>query len=225
MVLKVAIIEDSKDVANTLKAYLENFNIEVVAMCHNGNDAVELIKNNTFDLLMLDLILPHIDGLTLLKHHISPHRNYKIICFSAFGNDEVLQESLQLGANYFILKPINYDNIIETIELICKTKIIDKRHINLSDYCFSEKLKGTKYLLTALEIIEKNPEKIHELTTFLYPEVAKRYSVSNASVERSIRTSIEKAWTNGLELKMNKEGTYFKPKIGEMIEYIRRNHD
>lgn len=224
MVLKVAIIEDSRDLALTIKAYLEQHDMKVVGMCHNGKDALKMLRESQFDLLLLDLILPHIDGITLLKEYIPNNHPYKIICFSAFGKDSVLAEAMNSGADYFILKPINFDNFVTRICQICD---IDTRKLEadkLDKLGFNDKHKGTKYLKDALQILSaKNNEndfkKIH-LTIDLYPKIAEINEVRSANVERSIRHSIVKAWENGLAEQFQKQGKLSKPTIGELLNYL-----
>lgn len=228
MVLKVAIIEDSRELAVTIKTHLEKHNIKVVGMCHNGQDALKMIRESKFDLLLLDLILPHIDGITLLKQYIPQHHAYKIICFSAFGKDSVLSEAMNSGADYFILKPINFDNFVNRICQICEVDISKVRQNKLEQLGFKEKHKGTRYINDAIEILTarntgKQDEKV-QLTIDLYPKIAEKNNVKNANVERSIRHAIEKAWENGLQQVMAKKGMINRPTSGELIDYLMEDY-
>ncbi|HCD17992.1 hypothetical protein C7R57_06400 [Macrococcoides caseolyticum subsp. caseolyticum] len=94
MVLKVAIIDDSRELALSIKSHLEQYDMKIVGMCHNGKDAVHMIETCDFDLLLLDLILPYIDGIGLLEKYIPRSHDYKIICLSAFGKDSILSEAM-----------------------------------------------------------------------------------------------------------------------------------
>ncbi|WP_414046313.1 response regulator [Macrococcus equi] len=228
MVLKVAIIEDSRDLAVSIKNHLEKHNIKVVGMCHNGKDALKMINECRFDLLLLDLILPHIDGITLLKDHIPNPHPYKIICLSAFGKDSVLSEALDSGADYFILKPINFENFVNRICQICNIDEMKIKQNKLEQLGFNEKHKGTRYIHDAVDILKtleknNNHSKIH-LTKDLYPGIAEKNNVKNANVERSIRHAIEKAWDNGLKSIMHKKGIVNKPTSGELIDFIMEEY-
>ena len=228
MVLKVAIIEDSRELAVTIKTHLEKHNLQVVGMCHNGKDALNMINDIEFDLLLLDLILPHIDGITLLKEHIPTNHPFKIICLSAFGKDSVLSEAMDSGADYFILKPINFDNFVNRICQICNIDESVLRQNKLEQLGFKEKHKGTRYIQDAIEILsarsdQERAKKVH-LTIDLYPKIAERNNVKNANVERSIRHAIERAWDNGLQEVFNKRGKLNRPTSGELIDYLMEDY-
>ncbi|TDM13168.1 response regulator [Macrococcus lamae] len=219
MVIRVSIIEDSEELASTIKIHLQNQGMIVTGIANNGIDGRQLIEEENFDVLLLDLVLPNIDGLTLVKNYMPHDRHYKVICFSAFGKESVLTEATALGVDYFLLKPVNLDVIHQTIERLCQGGQSDKLVL---DTLFPEKLKGTQYLNDAIAILKKEPEKIEHLTRTLYPEIARMNGVNTASVERAIRHSIDKSWKQGFEQKWLAEGRYTKPTIGELLEYLMR---
>ncbi|MCE4956081.1 response regulator [Macrococcoides caseolyticum] len=230
MALKVAIIEDSRELAVSIKKHLEQHNMQVIGMCHSGIDALKMIEEVQFDLLLLDLILPHIDGITLLKEHIPKSHSYKIICLSAFGKDSVLSEAMNSGADYFILKPINFDNFVNRINQICGIDTQEMTINRLVQLGFKMKHKGTKYIQDALEILEVRNEthhnnKIH-LTIDLYPKIAEKNDIRDANVERSIRHAIERAWDNGLKEQFQKRGKINRPTSGELLKFLlEEKHD
>ncbi|WP_414042962.1 response regulator [Macrococcus animalis] len=230
MVLKVAIIEDSRELAVSIKTHIEKHNMQVVGMSHNGKDALNMIKESEFDLLLLDLILPHIDGITLLQEYIPKDHPYKIICLSAFGKDSVLSEAMDSGADYFILKPINFDIFVNRICQICNIDESVMRQNKLEQMGFKEKHKGTQYIHDAIEILSLRSEEDRrgkvQLTIELYPKIAEKNNVKNANVERSIRHAIEKAWENGLQDVFGRCGKMSKPTSGELLDYLMEdNHD
>ncbi|KAA1040134.1 response regulator [Macrococcus equipercicus] len=215
--LRVAIIEDSKELAVTIKAHLTKQGIIVTDIANNGMDGRQLIEKRNFDVLLLDLVLPNIDGLTLVKNYMPRERDYKVICFSAFGKESVLIEATALGVDYFLLKPVDLDVIEQTIRRLCEHMAEPAL-----DELFSEKLKGTQYINDAMAILQQTPEKIEQLTRSLYPEIAQLNDVNTASVERAIRHSIDKAWKQGFEQKWQAEGKYTKPTVGELLDYLMR---
>lgn len=214
--IRVAIVEDSKELALGIKEYLIAKNINVVGIANTGREGEALIKNGGFDVLLLDLILPEIDGLTLIKQNIPRTRAYKVISFSAFGRDDILMEAKSLGVDYFLLKPVQlnviYNHIIR----------LSERNDSMLRY-FQNKLKGTKYLKDALCLIEQNPALIHSLTVSLYPKIAEIYNVNPSSIERAIRNAIENAWKNGLNEHLFKHNVYTKPTIGEILLLLTEN--
>ncbi|WP_165980651.1 response regulator [Macrococcus carouselicus] len=217
MAIRVAIIEDSQELATAIHRYLSQQGMIVTEVAHDGQAGQAVIQRADFDILLLDLILPSIDGLTLLKNDIPAERPYKVICFSAFGKESILNEALTLGGDYFLLKPVKLDVIAQNILRMTEHKDSDL----LTDY-FSQRLKGTQYIYEALSILEREPVKINHLTGELYPEIAKKFNVNKATIERAIRHSVEKAWNQGLEQHWQAEGRMIRPTTGELLEYLMR---
>ncbi|TDM15508.1 response regulator [Macrococcus bovicus] len=217
MAIRVAIIEDSQELAAGIHRYLSSQGMMVTDIANDGQRGQELIQRGNFDVLLLDLILPNIDGLTLLKNDIPADRPYKVICFSAFGKESILHEALTLGGDYFLLKPVKLEVIAQTILRMTEQKDSDL----LNDY-FAQRLKGTQYIYEALNILEQHPAKINHLTGELYPEIARKFDVNKATIERAIRHAIEKAWRNGLEQHWQAEGKMVRPTTGELLEYLMR---
>lgn len=218
MTVSVAIIEDSIELAQLIKEHLLSKGLNVKAVANNGIEGKRVIEQGGFDVLLLDLILPNIDGLTLIKHHIPAERAYKVICFSAFGKESILAEANKLGVDYFLIKPVNLDVIFENI-----IRLADKKEENILDTLFSSRLKGTRYLKDALFILQQSPEKINALTLELYPEIAKKHHVNEANIERTIRHAIDKAWQSGFDKYWHHQGKYTRPKAGELLEFLVRN--
>lgn len=221
MSVNVAIIEDSIELAGMIREHLTSKGINVTAVANNGIEGRQVIETGGFDVLLLDLILPNIDGLTLIKHHIPVHRSYKVICFSAFGKESVLAEANKLGVDYFLVKPVDLDVIYENI-----IRLAEADEENVLDTLFSSRLKGTRYLKDGLQILRQSPDKINALTLELYPEIAKKHHVNEANIERTIRHSIDRAWQDGFDKYWQSQGKYTRPKAGELLEYLVRNeHD
>ncbi len=219
MAVKVAIVEDSEELAMIVKQHLSGQGMIITGVANNGMDGRRLIEEANFDVLLLDLILPNIDGLTLVKNYMPLDRTYKVICFSAFGKESVLAEATALGVDYFLIKPVNLEVIQQTIERLCQPA--SSAEPMIAEW-FSTKLKGTHYIYDALVILNKEPDKIEHLTGTLYPEIAEINRVNTASVERAIRHSIDKAWKQGFEQKWQSEGRYTKPTVGELLEFLMR---
>ncbi|GGB05075.1 stage 0 sporulation protein A [Macrococcus hajekii] len=217
MAIRVAIIEDSHELATAIDRYLSQQGMIVTEVANDGQAGQAVIQRSQFDVLLLDLILPNIDGLTLLKNDIPSNRSYKVICFSAFGKESILTEALTLGGDYFLLKPVKLDVIAQTIY-----RMAEQKEFNLLRDYFTQRLKGTQYIYEALAILERDPSKINHLTGELYPEIADKFNVNKATIERAIRHSVEKAWNQGLEQHWHAEGKMVRPTTGELLEYLTR---
>ena len=116
--LTVLIADDNHEFSMTLASYLENQeDMEVIAICKDGNEAVEVIANTKPDIAILDVIMPHLDGIGVLERVNSLQLDNKPICImlSAVGQDKITQRAIALGAEYYVVKPFDIDLLINRI--------------------------------------------------------------------------------------------------------------
>ena len=116
--LTVLIADDNHEFSMTLASYLENQeDMEVIAICKDGLEAVEVIANTNPDIAILDVIMPHLDGIGVLEKTNSLNLDKKPICImlSAVGQDKITQRAIALGAEYYIVKPFDIDLLINRI--------------------------------------------------------------------------------------------------------------
>ena len=108
--ISVLIADDNMDFANTLANYLgKSEDMEIVGMAKDGIEAVEMIKIMKPDIALLDVIMPHLDGLGVLEKLQSEEVEKKPICImiSAVGQDKITQKAISLGAEYYVVKPFD----------------------------------------------------------------------------------------------------------------------
>ncbi|MBG9587266.1 response regulator [Cytobacillus firmus] len=108
---KILIVDDSKFMRNYLKQILTNGGFQVIAEAADGDDAVCLFKSASPDIVMLDLNMSRMDGITTLKEIKNYDPNARIVICSAMGQSLLMVEALQLGAIDFIVKPF-FDELI-----------------------------------------------------------------------------------------------------------------
>lgn len=116
--INVLIADDNREFGDILCEYLSNQNdIEVVGLARDGFEAVDLILQNTPDIAILDIIMPHLDGLGVLEKIASTNMEKKplFIVLSAVGQDKITQRALALGAEYYIVKPFDMDVLVSRI--------------------------------------------------------------------------------------------------------------
>jgi len=113
---KILIVDDSLFMRNILKDNLPN-KYEIVE-ASTGSEAKEQFKNEKPDLVLLDIIMPEgeEEGITVLKHIKGIDPNVKVVMITAVGQDTIVEECKKHGANDYIVKPFDKDNVIETIE-------------------------------------------------------------------------------------------------------------
>ena len=116
--LSVLIADDNKEFSMTLASYLEKQeDMEVVSIARDGNEAVDIIAKTKPDIAILDVIMPHLDGIGVLETINNLKLENKPICImlSAVGQDKITQKAIALGAEYYIVKPFDIDLLIQRI--------------------------------------------------------------------------------------------------------------
>ncbi len=116
--VSILIADDNADFAKTLAECLEkNEDMEIVGMAKDGIEAVEMIKIMKPDIALLDVIMPHLDGLGVLENIQNTDIEKKPICImvSAVGQDKITQKAITLGAEYYVVKPFDIDILVKRI--------------------------------------------------------------------------------------------------------------
>lgn len=116
--INVLIADDNREFGDILCEYLSNqSDIEVVGLARDGFEAVDLILQNNPDIAILDIIMPHLDGLGVLEKIALSNMDKKplFIVLSAVGQDKITQRALSLGAEYYIVKPFDMDVLVSRI--------------------------------------------------------------------------------------------------------------
>ncbi|MBP3256199.1 MAG: sporulation transcription factor Spo0A [Clostridia bacterium] len=117
--IRVLIADDNMEFAMTLNGYLEKEeDMEVVGMAKDGNEAVEMIIGLRPDVVLLDVIMPHLDGLGVLEALNSSNLERLPLCImlSAVGQDKITQKAISLGAEYYIVKPFDISLLMKRIK-------------------------------------------------------------------------------------------------------------
>lgn len=116
--IKIVLADDNKDFCQVLKEYLSNEDdIEILGIAKDGIEALELVKSKQPDLLVLDVIMPHLDGLGVLENVnlIKLEKRPMFIMLSAVGQDKITGQAIGLGAEYYVVKPFDIELLIKRI--------------------------------------------------------------------------------------------------------------
>ena len=119
--ISVLIADDNQDFSRTLSSYINNQeDMEVIAIAKDGNEAIDMITNTTPDIVLLDVIMPHLDGLGVLEklNMVKIDKKPTCIMLSAVGQDKITQKAITLGAEYYIVKPFDIELLIKRIREI-----------------------------------------------------------------------------------------------------------
>lgn len=220
-IVKVGIVDDNQEFCLLLNEYLSNkLEFKVVSIGYNGLDAIEILKRDNLDILLLDMIMPELDGLAVLQwiKENQPQPRPKVVIFSAFAQEEVARNALQLGVDYYILKPFDLNILSQRIleiangpskDQVTKQSFKSKASEDLNNELEFEvskviqslrippNFKGYAYLRDAIILTIRQPGVITEITKKLYPTIAQQYNTTQHRVERTMRFAIETAWNKG----------------------------
>ncbi len=140
--IEVLIADDNREFGDILSEYLSKHNdIGVVGLARDGLEAVDLILQNSPDIAILDIIMPHLDGLGVLEKIVSSNMDKKplFIVLSAVGQDKITQRALALGAEYYIVKPFDMDVLVNRIRQLKDNTYIPSASTSLSSSISSHK--------------------------------------------------------------------------------------
>jgi two-component system response regulator (stage 0 sporulation protein A) len=233
--ISVLIADDNKEFCNILNDYLlSQRDIMVTGIAKDGIEALKLIKERKPDLVVLDIIMPHLDGLGVLERLGSMDLDPipKIIVLSAVGQDKITQRAITLGADYYVVKPFDMDVFTKRIRQMFNNTIssdntrksipyVDENEPRKSsrsgpmdleaeitsiihEIGVPAHIKGYMYLREAITMVVNDIELLSAVTKELYPSIAKKFNTTASRVERAIRHAIEVAWGRGQVETINK---------------------
>ncbi|OIJ16020.1 sporulation transcription factor Spo0A [Anaerobacillus arseniciselenatis] len=222
--IKVCIADDNRELVNLLEEYISSQEeMEVVGVAHNGQECLAVVEGQQPDVLILDIIMPHLDGLAVLEriNQQSLTKRPNIIMLTAFGQEDVTKKAVDLGASYYILKPFDMETLINKVkEVSGKVKTVsqqktshgtmqvtrnENKQFNLDasitniihEIGVPAHIKGYMYLREAITMVYNDIELLGSITKVLYPDIAKKFNTTSSRVERAIRHAIEVAWSRG----------------------------
>ena len=228
--ITVLVADDNNDFTTTLSNYLEKEEeIEIIGIAKDGNEAYEMAVQLKPDILLLDIIMPHLDGLGVLEKLYELDSDKKPLCIilSAVGQDKITQKAINLGAQYYIVKPFDINVLVKRMKELKNyqpmqlrngfiTREIKSQYIDISpekkksqenlealvtnvihEVGVPAHIKGYQYLREAIMMVIRDTDVINQITKQLYPEIAGKYHTTPSRVERAIRHAIEVAWGRG----------------------------
>jgi len=207
--LTLLIADCSDDFRNSLESALQgNYRVHT---CRSGREALELLKTVTPDILIMDLMLPELDGISLLQALNNSGIRPTVLATTRLVNDYVVSTTTRLGVDYLMVKPCSVQAIVNRVRDLSKQKprpVLSapdsKTHVSnlLVSLGIPTKLRGYAYLREAVLLMVENP--MQSITKELYPAIARKFGTSSSKVERAIRHAIEVAWSRGRVDTLNK---------------------
>lgn len=175
-----------------------------IRTCRQGVEALELLRRFRPDLLVLELMLPELEGMAVLQQVMEEGIAPNTVVVTRFVSEYVQAALPRLGVSYLIAKPCRMDALCSRLEDIGRT--VDRHAAEKPDHItlisnvllelgFRSKLRGYGYLRDAIAMEMQAPNRM--ITKEIYPEIARRYNATALQVERSIRSAIGKAYEGG----------------------------
>ena len=225
--IKIVIADDNMEFVSTFAKYLEAENdMEVIGTAKDGLEAYDLIITSKPDVVLLDVIMPHLDGIGVLEKLNEYGFMPMCIMLSAVGQDKITQRALNLGAGYYMVKPFEVDLLLKRIRDLKMSQNINGKmnffikdakptYINIENTKNKEDnlealvtniihevgvpahIKGYQYLRDGIIMVIEDINVLNQITKQLYPDLAKKHKTTPSRVERAIRHAIEVAWTRG----------------------------
>ncbi|MGI9861216.1 sporulation transcription factor Spo0A [Moorella naiadis] len=220
--IKVLIADDNREFCEVLEEYFQDQQDFVLSgVAHNGQETLQLIQEQEPDIVILDIIMPHLDGIGVLEklQVLNFEPRPKIVILTALGQESMTMRSVELGADYYILKPFDLEVLGNRLRQLANghplpaappqinragrnmdvevTKIIHQMGVPAH-------IKGYQYLREAILMVIDDVSLLGAVTKELYPLIARKYMTTPSRVERAIRHAIELAWDRGNVEMMNK---------------------
>ena len=221
--LNIAIADDNALMVQLLDQIVSSDEeLRVVGKAGNGEELIDIIKEKKPDVVLMDIIMPKLDGLAVLDrvNHEPEMKKPAFIVISAVGQEKTTEDAFELGADYYILKPFDRDTVLKRIKRArvkrpgfpvkikaAETNVNEKEYLErnletdvtniIHEVGVPAHIKGYQYLRDAIIMSVTDMEMLNSITKILYPTIAKQHQTTPSRVERAIRHAIEVAWSRG----------------------------
>ena len=214
---RILIVDDHGSLRKSMADYLRRQDgIDDVREAANGVEALKMLHEGRFDILVTDIVMPMMDGYMLMEEmrrtQLTPQP--RIIVTSALGRDDFITRAIELGAQFYMVKPFEPEHLLSHIRDLADGALpalplarpaapahmqsLDERLGSLFlTIGIPAHIKGYQYLRHGIKLVIDQPDMINRITKELYPTIAKHFGTSASKVERAIRHAIEVAWNRG----------------------------
>lgn len=215
--LNVLIADNSADFGQNCAQILKSYGMNVTLCDKDGYEVLRAVERKTADVVVADVFMPNLDILGVLNSvkDMDLKDRPMIMAMSSFDNVRLEKETLDAGASYYFLKPIDFNTMAQRIIRLSDWKneksplVINQSRattdtqleIHITDIIHQigvpAHIKGYHYLREGIMMTVKDSSMINSVTKILYPTIAKKYGTTSSRVERAIRHAIEVAWDRG----------------------------
>lgn len=208
--INVVMIDDNKVVTGSVKEYFSsNALIDIVETFSTGTKGLEYLLKypDSYDIVILDLLLPEIDGIRILEALKNKGISKKIIILSSYKDDYSVKRAQSFGADFYMVKPFDLASLearIEEVYFRDSLRKVTKRSdieadvsVLLHSLGIPSHVRGYNYIREGIILMYESKKVITLVTKDIYPEIAKRFQTTPSRVERAIRHAIEISWIRG----------------------------
>lgn len=222
--ISVLIADDNFEFGDLLNKLISRYDdICVVGVARDGLQTIDMVNSLSPDIVILDIIMPNLDGIGVLEKIsvMELKKKPQFVILSAIGQERSIQKAIELGVEYYIVKPFDIDVLVLRIRQIYQDKqkfqfscikntyrheIADEEQtepvleleVEVTKLMYEEgippNLSGYQYIREAIIQTVNNSKSFNPVTKVLYPEIACKYNTTPQKVERSIRNAIKIAW-------------------------------
>ena len=239
--IKLLLVDDDHNFLSALEEYLAAYDrYHICATAMNGREALEKISEHQPDVVVLDMVMPHPDGIGVLEELAlnMPAKMPQVIMMTGFGQAALTKRAMSMGAAYYIMKPFDLDVLEKRIRQMHELNLPEDARPGKSSNLELDvtrvihqmgvpaHVKGYQYLRDAILFVTAEVNLMGAVTKELYPMIAAKYHTTPSRVERAIRHAIELAWDRGNVDLMNKYFGYTiniergKPTNSEFIAMV-----
>ena len=223
--IRVLLADDNRDFCDVVSSYLgRHDDIEIVGVANDGVEALAKMDTIKPDVAIIDGIMPRLDGLGVLEKLRSRPELESPICImlSAVSQEKITQKAIDLGVEYYMVKPFDMESLVMRIRqlkqdieiksqqanmtpLVRRTQSMAEASLNLEtrvtnilhEIGVPAHIRGYHYMREAIIMSVNNIDVLNYITKELYPAIAKQCNTTPSRVERAIRHGIEVAWSRG----------------------------
>lgn len=208
--INVLMIDDNESIiSKTMEYFSSHAVINVVKTISNGKEGLEYILNNSnsFDIILMDIIMPEIDGIGILEEMKKNNIKKNVIILTSYKKESTIKMISRYDVDYYMLKPFDMNALEKRILEVVEPDIEEsnsksnKIEIEISKLLHSlgipSHIRGYQYIRESVYMMYENPDMIGGITKSIYPEIAMRFDTTASRVERAIRHAIEVSWARG----------------------------
>lgn len=224
--LRILVVDGDVSEAEELEVRLQK-DFDVVETALDGIKAVDSIVTQKPDVVLIDIMLPYIDGIGVIercRECMEYDQLPVFIVLTSIGTEKLIECVNHMDIDYCMMRPFQYEVLSHRIKQVAKIKGLDQKitqkeirferkdHKTVVDYDFNVKqdvtkiirdlgipahIKGYQYIREGIIMAIEDINMMNYITKLLYPSIAKKYKTTSSSVERAIRHAIEVAWSRG----------------------------